>query len=422
MYFVETSRSRPFRGNGWYSHFLVQHGLDCGLISASQITMEFLPSKVLKREYFQPLIDYLLKCFECEPDLQKLAVNAFVGMLLNLSNSVCHAKISLDESEAPNWYAEKDKEHSNLSDWNVFIKSRHLDNEHFPTLFIGEFYKDVVNQTTGYIIGKWVLEMEAMELHKMELLVESQGGVVLEVATDAVRYQTYGRKLNFKNYCCGAAKKVPKYRQDKNKVLKQKSHGGYRFHRSTGIDSCVDTQLPELFQLVWETYTDENDWVVKEEAQRIVASKKGININGSPGTGKTFTTKIIIGTLEEMNLEYEALAPTNTAARLIGRRTMDSFYNEFFKKKHHLFELLKTKDYIIIDEISMVHQKYYELLILIKKTYPDLKFIIVGDFAQFQPVLDIWRGDYASSPALHALCDGQRLQLNVCRRSEESGT
>ena len=51
-----------------------------------------------------------------------------------------------------------------------------------------------MKQTTGYVIGKWVLEMEAMELHKMELLVESQDGVVLEVATDAVRYKMpYGR-------------------------------------------------------------------------------------------------------------------------------------------------------------------------------------------------------------------------------------
>ena len=47
------------------------------------------------------------------------------------------------------------------------------------------------------------------------------------------------------------------------------------------------------------------------------------------------------------------------------------------------------------------------------------KFIIAGDFAQLLPVKDrIENCDYKNSLALHELCDGNRLELTKCRRSD----
>ena len=50
----------------------------------------------------------------------------------------------------------------------------------------------------------------------------------------------------------------------------------------------------------------------------------------------------------------------------------------------------------------------------------NIKFIIAGDFQQLLPVNDRIECDYKISPALYELCDGQRLQLSKCRRSNDS--
>ena len=55
-----------------------------------------------------------------------------------------------------------------------------------------------------------------------------------------------------------------------------------------------------------------------------------------------------------------------------------------------------------------------------KRIRPNLKFIIAGDFGQLLPVKDRVEGcDYKGSHALWELCNGQRLQLSNCRRSDQ---
>jgi hypothetical protein len=83
-----------------------------------------------------------------------------------------------------------------------------------------------------------------------------------------------------------------------------------------------------------------------------------------------------------------------------------------------LFEHLKKVDYIFIDEVSMMVKDFHQLFVLIKRSFPAIKFIIAGDFGQLPPVKDSWSGDYENSAAMHCLCDGQRVQLTVCRRSD----
>jgi ATP-dependent exoDNAse (exonuclease V) alpha subunit len=74
--------------------------------------------------------------------------------------------------------------------------------------------------------------------------------------------------------------------------------------------------------------------------------------------------------------------------------------------------------YIFIDEISMVPELFYKYFIVLHRLRPDIKFIIAGDFLQLEPVNDRVSCDYKNSPALFELCDGNRLQLNTCRRSD----
>ena len=58
---------------------------------------------------------------------------------------------------------------------------------------------------------------------------------------------------------------------------------------------------------------------------------------------------------------------------------------------------------------------------MIKKMKPLIKFVIAGDFEQLLPVKDrVVNCDYKNSAALFELCDGLRVQLTKCRRSDDT--
>jgi hypothetical protein len=73
-----------------------------------------------------------------------------------------------------------------------------------------------------------------------------------------------------------------------------------------------------------------------------------------------------------------------------------------------------------VDEISMVPEMFYKYFTVLKRMLPKMKFIIGGDFAQLLPVKDRVDCDYKNSAALYELCQGRRIQLTKCRRSDDT--
>ena len=76
--------------------------------------------------------------------------------------------------------------------------------------------------------------------------------------------------------------------------------------------------------------------------------------------------------------------------------------------------------YTFVHEISMVKEIFYKFLLMLKQNKQlNIKFIIVGDFNQLPPVNDCINVNYMDSLALYELCNGNRLQLTTCRRSDD---
>ena len=171
------------------------------------------------------------------------------------------------------------------------------------------------------------------------------------------------------------------------------------------------------FKSEWDIKYD-YDGTPEKEAINIIESNKSLHVDGRAGTGKTYIVNKIIDQLKENKIKYVSLSPTNKGARLIYGKTIHSIYYKFERCKKSLFKLLENVQYIIIDEVSMMSHEFYQLFVLIKRILPKMKFIISGDFLQLLPVNDNWTGDYKNSPALNELCDGKRLQLTICRRSD----
>ena len=177
MYYIRTGNTYPFRGCGWYHQPLVEYGLLNGMIELDDIRFEFIPSKKLPANHFQKHIQDLHEGFGCEPDLQKKAINSFVGLMGRTKQTASYSKFTLCPDEAGAWFGDK------MEDHNVFIRNHTLDNGH--VLYEGIFSTDVLQEGTRYPLYSMILQIEAIELHKLETLIIEAGGTVLDRNTDA---------------------------------------------------------------------------------------------------------------------------------------------------------------------------------------------------------------------------------------------
>jgi hypothetical protein len=394
FFFVKTEQYFPLRGCGWYGEELVQYGLEQGMIEESDILYEFLPSLKVPASHFKEHINYLDKAFVCEPSLKKLAVNSMVGLFGKTKRTSCFSKFTTEPEEAADWLGQYEQ-------CDVWIGTETFEED--LLLYQGVFSQNVVTETSLLPVYKLVLEREAIELHRLESKIVRAGGTVLDRNTDAIRY-TARNKLSIQE-CWDDAQRVLKYKDEDAKPLTF-SHRQY-----------LRTEVPEMKELIWDVQYDYRD--INEKVCEIIESNKSIHIDGRAGTGKTFCINQLRAEMDRRDIKYESLSPTNKGARLIGGKTIHSMYYRYRTSKKQLEQYLENVKYLFIDEVSMMGMNFYKLFLMIKMMFPKIRFIVSGDMAQLLPVGDEWEGDYKSSPALYSLCDGRRLELTVCRRSDD---
>jgi hypothetical protein len=399
-YYVETDRTEVFRGNGWYSHPTVEYALAVSLITLENIKGEFIPSNKLPANHFQKPIQTLLDAFAGDAGLQKLSVNSLIGLFGRTKQSTAQTKFSLSPYKASEWWEENSMPNS-----DVFIRTLSLENG--MKVYEGIFTTEVQMESTKYPIYKQILEMEAIELHRLESIIKKQGGVVLDRNTDAIRFSRMC-KFDISSYFWDDDMQVPKYHYEDPKELSIDVLKGLK--RDVKFDATP-------YQLKWNTQYD-YEGTVAEEATRIIESGASFHIDGRAGTGKSYLVNQIRAKLDEEKKGYMGLSPTNKGARIIGGQTIHSIYYKFKNNRNVLFGMLEKVEYLFIDEVSMMELEFYNLFCLIKRAFPAMKFIIAGDFGQLPPVDDTWKGDYENSPALNMLCDGNRIKLTQCRRSD----
>lgn len=148
----------------------------------------------------------------------------------------------------------------------------------------------------------------------------------------------------------------------------------------------------------------------QDTALKILKTGRNIFLTGSAGTGKSYVIgKYIQYLREELKLSPDSIAvtaSTGIAASLIGGITLHSFsgigiadyltdeeIRKYFIKRAKLRERIRKAKILIIDEISMVHRKQWELasrMISYAKGEPSafggLQVVVVGDFYQLPPV------------------------------------
>lgn len=394
-YYVKTENTFPFRGCGWYSQPMVLFGLEENIIERSDIFFKLEASKSIPKEQLKNMIDVLLDAFSSAPCLQKLCINAFIGMMGKIKKKCEKTVFTMCKYEASNL----------LCNSNTHILTHHIDEKN--KLYQSRTSKKNVIENTMFPVYTQIVQMEAIELYKIEKIIKENDGKPLDRNTDAIRF-FYNKKFEIDNYFWDDEKTAKKYKWEKPSPLCRSSMENL---------SREDKFNPENFVMKWNI-EKEYKGDAKDKAIEIVEKKSSLHIDGRAGTGKSYLTNKIIEVLTEKGLNFVAYSPTNKGARIINGQTIDTLYHATKTNKNTLNNFKKI-DVIIIDEVSMMKEKFYNMFISIKKIAPNVKFIITGDFKQFKPVKDTWDGDYKNSAGLFELCDGNRLQLLTNRRSDD---
>lgn len=148
---------------------------------------------------------------------------------------------------------------------------------------------------------------------------------------------------------------------------------------------------------------------LSEEQQAVIncmVQGKNVLLTGPAGTGKTLTLRHVIRTAYDRGINIGVTAMTGSAAYVLGGRTLHSFLGVGLAKKspQDLAKQLRSKyqakykvlcalDILMIDEVSMMDDKFLELisefLTLVRndgKPFGGLQLLLCADFAQLPPV------------------------------------
>ena len=403
-YYVECVKYFPLRGNGWYSQPMIEYCLGIDMIQKSDIKFVMYSGCEIKHDYFNKLIDHYYKTlgkYNTEDfKVDKFAVNTMIGQFNPKTKE--HWKSLCITPDANNAF------YHYLSKKGCFVDNLVVDESNYHLVY-DKF--TTTHEETEAPIYEMILELEAIELHKLAEIIKSKDGKVLDLITDCVVCQfpdnvcpfssQDGLNLDGFEFAPGVPKYKLEHKEDRLKVERKK-------------DYCrTETFKYEMKE--WQNIQDCSDNNFEPFVKLIIDNNKSINVDGRGGTGKSTLIRQLQNAMEERGLKYVTLAPSNKAARHINGLTIHKFI------KKHPSKIIKelNLDYVIIDEISMVHEMFYKYFLIIQKLKPKLRFIIAGNFDQLLPVKDVGDFDYQNSVALYDLCEGNRLNLTTCRRSDD---
>lgn len=145
---------------------------------------------------------------------------------------------------------------------------------------------------------------------------------------------------------------------------------------------------------IWEYdyHNDSEDSHPTEEQISIIDKicKNRITIlNGCAGTGKTFTTKLVLKMADDLNKSYVLLAPTGKAAKVLSSYTgvkASTIHRELrMLPDSGCDNNLHDFDLVIVDEFSMVDVSLFSTL-LTTIDFNKTKLLVIGDSSQLPSV------------------------------------
>jgi len=188
------------------------------------------------------------------------------------------------------------------------------------------------------------------------------------------------------------------------------------------MEGYVFTNSFKFKRPTWKVQKDNESDDFDALAEQDLKDYNCMHLDGIAGAGKTTLVRKIVKQLKKQGKAVQILCPTNKACRNYDKEDVMTIH-KFLASSFHDVKGLKKKishlDVLIIDEISMCRELFYKVFQTMKKLKPELRIIMAGDFRQLEPINDRVICDYKNSLILMELCDGNRLELSKCRRSDK---
>lgn len=140
-----------------------------------------------------------------------------------------------------------------------------------------------------------------------------------------------------------------------------------------------------------------------------LCNRKSVLLHSCGGSGKTYILKEIKEKCENMGMSVALTSTTGISAFHLGVNTIHSYsglgignrkmssYISFIRRNKTKYDVLRKLKVLIIDEISMLGESYFEKLnILFKelrystKYFGGIRLVTSGDFLQLPPINDNW--------------------------------
>lgn len=276
---------------------MIEYCLEKKLIERSEIKYVLLPSRKCPANEYNDFIKYVYDNFG---ELSKLAVNTMIGCFNIESYKTTNSMYINNMSEASYYHHFKNA---------TSLFRMQTNNE----LYKVNTTKQIEREEIESIIYHMILDVEAIELHKLCALVEEHKGTVVYLNTDAVSCQFPNDKVfDITKYYWDAEKEVPKYKFEEKKLPK-----------TAKLNEFMRTDTYEFTNPEYTIVEEQDNF--KKLAKKIINLNQGCHIDGRAGTGKSTLLRCIMERLQKKNIKYISLAPTNKACPIINGMTIHKF-------------------------------------------------------------------------------------------------
>ena len=394
LYYVNAPSHMLFQGPGWYFHNVVKVGLDDKLITRADIKYQILGNlyiSLMEKKFLERFVNHVYEVLPAK--LAKTMLNPFIGNLGKTHTSVGKTK----------WTTSMDHAFSTM-----FQSS---DNEEFV---FSEYHKD---KQVYKISNVRIQELENIQLLiqrqvvqtgwlKVYELIKQLGGDLVAVKTDCVIIENpIEENINVSN-----------------------ERGGYKYETITEaslrrtFDTTGNVKTEKQFDMALKKLTQVNiddEYDTQDIVNKIIECKN-VFLSGRAGCGKSYITNKLIEALDERGIKYKIGAPTHVAKRILGdkSKTVHQLFGHDILGKVHTVKFAGNET-LIIDEVSMVNMSFWRELIKLRRKYPNMSFILCGDFNQLPPVeeehIDIYNSEF-----FRDIVDYE-INLKVNKRCTEDG-
>ena len=385
LYYIDTKDNNLYHGSNIYSTSIVKYGLLNNIITKDNILWWIPASKTHYKDLFNPLFNEYKKNSNDNIELNKRLNNFTTGLVGISKFKKTKISCSVDLEDAFNYIVEHQndncylRQHEGISVYGNKV-SRDLDQHNIPI----------------YI---QLLDDSNIRLHKlMKEATNNKIENVLYRKTDCVVVRNPNQNIKL-------GEDWGQYREEE---LPRKYITCDYVERQPKIDTPDYT-----FNYQYVDITDSTDY---KEIHQTLRVNKGLMINGSAGTGKSYVIKKISEEIGDD--ECARLCFTNKGAININGQTIHKFLGLNAEGKilqGNIAKIKKKIKVIIIDEVSMVSSFLWaRLYTLYEQT--KIPFLLVGDWKQIPPVEDLKPFDYLNHPSVVELSGGKICELEVVYR------